>query len=430
MNNVEKRLVEEKQLMESITAPEELEMRLRDALNAAAPKRKKRIAPIWKIAAVIVFALVVSGNNYNAFAYYGKQLFGFDDLIEGTLKQLNDKGMGQMVEKTTKLEDGTELIINGIMSDANQLVMYYTLNNPNGLDDHYGGFFSPRNITGFLTKSSTRSGMSVMNENQTEIKGSMSFDNVSPFSKELTLHFWQSFQNGVRKESTVSFPYDPNKAMQTEIKQSINKKFKVNKGTITFQSITATPMMTVINGKLNVENLYKVDNALGGIELKANGHPIAYLGSGTQSSFGGTEFYIHFDSLPEQLDKLELVIKEFAGYQKLEEKISLASFGDEAISLNGKELRVKDVSTTADGVEVTIVTDEDVRLEGVSIDSQAGITPLKTTVNQNSTMQADGRWLKERTLLFDTINEPEYLLIEGMHYMSEYNGVIEIPVSD
>lgn len=99
MNNVEKRLEEEKHRMESITAPEELEMRLRSALNTAAPRRTKRITPSWKIAAVILLGVVIFGNNYNALAYYGKQLLGFDELIHGTLKQLNDEGMGQIVEK-------------------------------------------------------------------------------------------------------------------------------------------------------------------------------------------------------------------------------------------------------------------------------------------------------------------------------------------
>ncbi|WP_169810291.1 hypothetical protein [Paenibacillus macquariensis] len=36
--------------------------------------------------------------------------------------------------------------------------------------------------------------------------------------------------------------------------------------------------------------------------------------------------------------------------------------------------------------------------------------------------------MKERTYLFDTNIMPEYLLIEGMHYMKAYNNVIEVPI--
>ncbi|NIK76656.1 hypothetical protein FHS15_001781 [Paenibacillus castaneae] len=428
MNNIEKRLAEERMRMESITVPDELEMRLRSALNTAAPKRKKRIAAVWKIAAVILVVVVLSGNNYNAFAYYGKQLLGFDELIHGTLKQLNDEGMGQIVDERTHLEDGTELIINGIMTDANQLIMYYTLTNPNGIEEQQGDHFRLSKISGFLTDSNVGGGTSLINEDHTEMKGTMSFDSVSPFSKKLTLHFWQIVQNGQMAEGTITFPYNPNAALQTKIKQSINKSFKVDKGSITFRSITATPTMTVIDGTLNVANFDRVRLALDSIELKANGIPIEIIGSGIQSSFRGMKFDISYDTLPKQLDSLELVMKQFVGYEKLNERISLASLSDEPLILDGKELWVKKVSTTSKGVEITIATAEDVMLDGVSIETENEITSLKTTVNQNVSEQKNGQLMKERTLLFDTVIEPEYLLIKGMHYMKAYNNVIKLKV--
>ncbi|WP_313640058.1 hypothetical protein [Paenibacillus sp.] len=67
-------------------------------------------------------------------------------------------------------------------------------------------------------------------------------------------------------------------------------------------------------------------------------------------------------------------------------------------------------------------------LDDVSIETKGVSTPLKTTINQKETKQVDGKLLKEHTLLFDTQTKPESLLIKGMHYMKEYNKVIEIPV--
>lgn len=427
-DNVEKRLDEEKMRMESITAPEELELRLRNALHSATPKRSKRIAPMWKVAAVALLFMVVVGNNYHAFAYYGKKILGFDEVIQGTLQQLNDEGMGQIVDKRTTLVDGTELIIEGMMSDANQLIMYYTLTNPNGLEERNGDLFRPSRISGFLTNSNVESGVSIIDEDHTEIKGTIAFEPVSPFAKKITLYYWQLLENNQMSEESISLPYHPDEVMQTQIKQSINKKVKVDKGTITFKSITATPTMTMIKGSLNVENFDRVPLALHGIELIANGTPIEIMGSGNQSSLRGRAFDIRYDSLPEQLDSLELVIKELVGYQKLDEKISLASIDDEPFALEGKELWVKNVSTTSEGVEITIATDDDVMLDGVSIGAANEITPLNTTVKQNNVKQASGRVLKERTLLFNSTVEPEYLLIEGMHYMKAYNEVIKIAV--
>lgn len=423
MNNVEKRLAEEKKRLDTISAPEELEMRLRNALNTAArPSKMKRIAPIWKVAAIALFFMISVSYHYNAFAFYGKKLLGFEEVLTGTLKELNDEGMGQIVEQKTVLEDGTEFTVNGIIADANQFVMYYTLTNPDGVDDKTSELLSFPKITGFLTNSNGISGMSQMNESQTEIKGTMSFEPVSPFSKELTIHVGP----GVEK---IIFPYNPNEAMQNEIKQSIKKTIKVDKGEITIKSIKATPTMTVIEGTLSVENFDRIALSFGGIQLIANGTPIELTGSGgTRSSLQGRKFDIRYDALPKQLESLQLVVNEFIGYQELDEKISLSSLENEKILLDGKELWINKVLTTAQGVEITIATDNDVMLDGVSIESKGESTSLKTTSNQISKKQ-NGREMKERTLLFETTIEPEFLLIEGFHYMKPYNKVIEIPIN-
>jgi hypothetical protein len=427
VNDIQKRLAEEKKLINSIQAPEELEMRLRNALNHA-PEKTKRNVFNWMATAIALSFIIMMGSQYNAFAYYGKKLLGFDEVLFGTLKELNEKGMGQIIDKKTKLEDGTELIINGIISDSNQLVLYYTLSNPNGIEESTSDHFRLSRITGFLTKSNVGGGTYLINDDGTEIKGTMSFDPVSPFAKNLNLYFWQPLQNDQMIEGNISFPYNPNKAMATELKKPLKKTYKVDRGTISFHSITASPTMTVIKGSLNVENFDRVNSALDGIELIANGKPIELMGGGSNSSLTGIKFDIHYDALPKKLDSLELVMKEFVGYQKLDKKISLASISESPIILGGKELWIKKVSTTSQGVELTIATDDDVMLDGVSIQTQKDITPLRTTVNQLHTKLDEKRDIKERTLLFDSTTKPEYLLIEGMHYMKSYNKKTEIPV--
>jgi len=430
MNNIEKQLAEEKMRMESITAPEELEARLRNALKAAPSKRTKRISPVWKIAAVVFLVIVICGNNYNAFAYYGKQLFGFDELMEDNLKQLNDKGMGQIIEKKTTLLDGTEFMIDGIMTDATQLIMYYTLSNPHGFDQNADPIRLYR-ISGFWTNSFAASGTSIMNEKHTEIKGTMTFDSVSPFAKKLTLHYGQPVSaNGQMSDGTITFPYNPNQALQTQLRQSINKTLKVDQGSLTFQSITATPTQTVIKGTMRVDNYDRARNALDGIELRANGIEIPIKGSGARSSYGGRIIFdIRYDALPEQVQTLELVMNRFVGYQSLDKKLSLETITAEPFKLDDKELRVKDISVTSDGAQITIATDDDVMLDGVSIEAQDENTSLQTTVRQDLIKQGDGALLKERTLLFNTKNKPKYLLIKGMHYMKTYNQVIKIPIN-
>ncbi|GIN22332.1 MAG TPA: DUF4179 domain-containing protein [Bacillus bacterium] len=426
MNDIEKQLNEEKRRLSSITAPEELESRLRSALQTTPKKRPRRTSVFMKLAAVALVLIVAAGYQYNALAYYGKKLLGFDEIINSTLQDLNNKGLGQTIEKKATLIDGTVLTIDGIMTDSNQMIMYYTLSNPKGLDEETIDRFQPLKITGFLTRSNFESSIYMSNNENTEIKGTLYFEPVSPFSKKLTFHYWESVESGTMKDESITFSYDPNKAMQTELKQKIYKNVRVDKGTISFKSITASPTLTVIDGKLNVGNFDRVPSALDGIELVANGVPVDTIGSGHRSAINGMKFDLRFDALPKKLDSLELVVKEFAGYKKLEEKIKLTS--QKNFTVGGKDLIIQNVALTSEGTEITIATDEDIMLDGVSIETKSGEIPLLTTVNQVDSENEDGRTMKERTLLFDTKDKPELLLIEGMHYLKDYNKKIKIPV--
>lgn len=429
MDNIEKQFEDAKSKLESIQVPEELETRLWNSLQSASVKRRKRSASLFLTAAAAIFLLAFITFQYNAFAFYGKKLLGFDVLSSGTLNELNEKGLGHMIEKKTALGNGTIFELNGVMADDNQLVMFYTLSNPDGMREDYSIYdTNPARITGLFTNSHSEYGTSQLNEAGTELKGILSFEPVSPFSKELTLHFSHLTENGQVKEEKLTFPYNPNKAMQSIVKQSINQTLKVDMGTITFDSIKATPTMTLMEGKLNVENFDRVDFALGGVELRANGKPVPLIGGGSKSSLMGKTFDIRFDALPEKLATLELVLNEFAGYQKLNEKIPLDSIENEVIKRKGKELIVKKLSITSQGAEITIATDDDVMLDGVSIASDDKKTPLKTTIRQTSTKQENGRLMKERTLIFKTETTPEVLLIEGFHFMKPYNDSIMIPV--
>ncbi|WP_062106904.1 DUF4179 domain-containing protein [Bacillus niameyensis] len=424
MNKVEKRLGNGKELMDSIKAPESMELRLKKALDRATVKRKKHRAPMWITTAVVIFFSFFIGYHYNAVAFYGKKIFGFDEVMSGTLKELNEQGMGQVVDQEKVLKGGNRLMVDGVMADENQLIVYYTVKNSDGIDPEY--LLYPIEITGFLSKSIGGGTMS-LSEDGTELKGVYSFEPVSPFAKKLTMHYREDYEDGQMSDGSITFSYNPNEAFKTVMKQSLKKTFKVDKGTISIKSITATPTMTVIEGTLNVENYDRVPSPLDGIELIANGQSINQIGSGRQTGLTGTKFDIKFDTLPKQLDSLKLVMKKFVGYKTVDEQISLDEVGDEPFTVGEKELFIKEVSKTTEGVTITIATDEDVMLDGVSIDGKAGNTPLKTTLNQTYIEHGSGRILKERTLLFATEVEPDALLIEGMHYMKVYDQEFDIP---
>ncbi|MBP1999656.1 hypothetical protein J2Z69_000675 [Paenibacillus shirakamiensis] len=428
MNEVEEKLAEQKKIIDTMKAPEELESRLRHALQGAHSRRVPCIPTLWKIAAVLMLVVVITGNNYNAFAYYGRQILGFTNYGSDALQQLNEQGLGQTIEQTYPLEDGIDLVINGVISDANQLTLYYTIHNPKGVKiPIHNSFYLPTRISGFLTDSKFISGESSDYYNgQKEIKGITQFDSVSPFSKELSLHFYQDLMNGGRKEWDISFPYNPNQALRSVMEQYLNKTFVLDKGTFTFDSISATPTLTVVKGNFKVENFDKI-STLAGIELKANGKVIKSGSSNTHLSNDVNEFNISFPALPTPLKTLTLELKTFVGNQVVNQNISLQS-AKKIFNVHGQKLVVKQVSTTPEGVEVVIADDEKVVFNGISLVTQTDIIPL-TEFKQKNTGQEEGKNQLPQTLLFfKGATMPESLQIKDIDYLKNYNEVIEVPL--
>lgn len=91
MNEIEKQLAEERSRMEEVKAPDELAGRLRAALDQAPVRRKRRLPRLAAVAAVLL-VFFLAGYQYNALAYYGKKLLGFDDVMTDTLARLNEAG--------------------------------------------------------------------------------------------------------------------------------------------------------------------------------------------------------------------------------------------------------------------------------------------------------------------------------------------------
>ncbi|SDS49713.1 protein of unknown function [Paenibacillaceae bacterium GAS479] len=434
MDNIENRLAEEKKLLESIKAPEELEDRLRTALNRAAPKRNKRIRPIWKVAAVVLIVFLVSSNQYNAFSYYGKLLLGFDEVVHGNLKELNEQGMGQSIDVSKTYEDGTTLTINGLMSDANQLIVYYTLSNPDGLkvEDHDPDSvdFHPSRVKGFLTDSDSTGGSSKLNENKTEYKGYHGFTPVSPFAKKLTMQFWIEFKDGTRKLENITFPYDPNKALKSNIEQTFNKDFLTDIGTLSIESIIATPTMTEIKGTFtaieDTDHFMMVDGTLDGVELVANGVRVSHSGWQSENLQKDKKIGIRlkYEKLPQPMQSLEIKVKELPSYKQIELKIPLTSSKEQVFNIEGKQIRVKDISRTSAGVQLILASDRfEIIPKGISLGTKSGLVPVKTIKYGNEVVSPSAG-----KLIFETKEEPEYLYIEEVYFKKPYDITVQVPL--
>ncbi|MDV6379128.1 DUF4179 domain-containing protein [Sporosarcina sp. GW1-11] len=416
MTEIERKLVQEKKRLEEVKAPKELNERLQRALEKT-PKRRKSYMPQWIAIAAALLLLSFVSYQYNAFAYYGKKMLGFDEIMPYTLAKLHEEGNGQTLDQKYVFPNGTELHLDGILTDENQGILYYTLSNPEGVEDD----LSFMELKGLFTHSSARSGTTTMNEQKTVLKGIRTFDPVSTFAKKLTLGFqhldgWEE----------ITFPYNPRAAMQTVLKQSIKKEVPVDTGTIRFNSIIATPSQTTIKGKFNVANYDRIPLGFSGVKLLADGVEIDQVSGGTSSALNGTTFTIDYDALPKDVTSLKLVVDTFVGYKQIDQTITLDQ--EQTIAyMDGEELIVNHAKITKDGIQLTIATAENILLDGVSVQVDGQVIPLQTTLRQDY-ITIRGKEYKERVILFDGRKLPEALVINGLHYEKNYDEVINIPI--
>lgn len=421
--DMEDLLAQAKEPWQSVRAPEETEDRLRAALQRAGRPRRRHRRALGAAAAALIAAALLAGNSFDALAYYGKKLFGFDAILSDTLQGLNEAGYGQEVNVTKTLRDGTQLTVDGVMSDENQFIVFYTLRNEAGIDwmSHSVTFWR---VSGWFTSATASHGTSAINDEKTEIKGSIAFAPVSPFAKTLTMHYTEAGSH-----NNISFPYRPHLAMQTVRKLALNAVVNVDNGTIRFQSLTATPTTTHVEGKLTGARFDSAHTTVQGIRLLADGSEVALHGFGHSTAAGGRTFRIRYDALPESFHTLQLEVDNFPSYAELGSHVDLRSGAEglEApIPLGDRNLWVRGIALSQGRVEVTIATEDDVLLDGVALTAGAETFPLERTIGQKPALAADRTAVSERTLVFLGDRMPEAMTIKGMHYAKSYGIVVDV----
>src|SRR5690606_35946488 len=189
---------------------------------ASVPSRKKLLVPNlfarklgYSMASILLILLLIGSFNYNALAYYGKKITGYEDLVSEHIAALHEAGEGQQIDKTVTLNDGTLFIVDALVSDENQFILYYRLSNPQGVPMTVREQFYVDSVKGFLTNSSMTHGTSMENEDGTEVIFTQSFKPVSPWAKKLKLSYNQPIDEHAGEYKEIEIAYDPNQAMAT-----------------------------------------------------------------------------------------------------------------------------------------------------------------------------------------------------------------------
>ncbi len=312
MDETEKALNRKREEINLITAPEELESRLRNALYG-----KKRI-PFSKLLAVAMIAVFLFAYSFDALAYYGRQFIGYENVLEGSLKRLNEEGRGQKIGKNCTFSNGIEFTLDGIMFDDNELVVFYKLKSTKDkLDSRYlMPNFKLRGLNplGY----SPQSGQGVLSDDFSSGVFIQTFESPKFFEKWMKLDIWFII-NGQMEKKSISFTLDRGKAMKRTIKADINKKVQIDDIEVTFDSISASAMSTVVNGRIRplTKEAEEELNALKAhdfVELPRlafdivsdKGTAVSFLGGSQGDVMGKVSFSNRGDALPQEFNSLQI----------------------------------------------------------------------------------------------------------------------------
>lgn len=436
MDKVEKMLSENKLELNKLEVPEDLENRLRTALKDKKPKIKTNRHLKIKIAAVLM-GLILIGYNFTTLGFYAEKLTGYDQLMDGNLKKLNELGKGQTIGKSYTFKNGVTFTLDGVMLDDNQLLAFYTVKDSIGKLKYENFDASNISLKGKFNQYMFRSAYGNSNDKNTEIKFAATFDSPSAFDKNLVLSI-VSRENNQIETGKIAFTLDKNTAMGHSIKKSLHKTIKTEDTNLRLQSISASPTTTVIKGSL--ENILElaVDRMKGitfspsslSINLVADGKILASQSGELSSNLDGITFKYNFDPLPGNLKKLQIQFVSLTSEHIVDNQFNLhKNIQNQNINVEGKNIEIKKIYETNENTYITFSTESDVILTKANIIMDGKKVELNKTIAYSNTKNANGTTICTRTMEFKGTGNNLKLDIQRMIYERYYNKTVDIIVN-
>lgn len=433
MKEIEDMLRDNKKEIDNIKVPDELEMRLKGALRDKKPPKKKVLN--WKsgVASILIIFLLV-GYNFDTLAYYGKKLIGYDNVMNKTLKELNELEKGQIINKSYTFESGLVVTLDGVMVDKNQMLVFYSFKDPEGIRDVSSTNLTSMQFKGLIGRYNHSWGRGEISDDESEVRWVSSFEPPKFFEKSLDFEFMLNDEGNV-ETGEISFKLDRSKAMGYTIKKSINKDIVIDDITIDFESITASPTTTVLKG--SIEDIFSLalDQIKGeryrpdGLRVKliANGEEVQSQGSGIKTDMKGITFHQDYDPLPRDLGSLKLKLVSFSADHDVNKTIDLSEDKEnEVVNILGEDIEINKIYEKSGETFVTITTNENTVLTRVYLLIDGKRVELNKTLDGELEKLKDGTILNRRTLAFPGTGDDLKLDIVRMSYEKEYNEVIEI----
>lgn len=433
MSSMEEMLNNKKLEIDELRVPEELEDRLSNALKNKS-FNKKRTGKLGMKIAILAIAFLLVTYNIDTLAFYGRELLGFDNIMNGTLKELNEMGMGQTVEKTYTFSNGAKVTLNGVMIDDNQLLAFYTIESPGGKVEDLQ--FYSMHMRGSIGVHNPESAQGETSEDGSIIRWVGEFEPPYAFEKNLTWLFNINI-DGKSEEGKISFVLDRDKAMGHTLKSRLNKTIKVDGTDIRFDTITASPTTTVVKGTIQDIVELAIDQISGerifspelDIRLLANGNEITLQGMGKSTDMKGMKFDVRYDALPRDLESLQLHLVRFGAEHEVNELVKLdRSINGQNIKVNNQEITIDKIYESKGETFITITTEKSVVLSRVYLLADENRIELTETLNSKLDKKKDGTIANTRTLRFKTVAKELQLEIKRMRYAKVYDEYIDVPI--
>lgn len=433
MDKLDKLLSEEKKRLEDLKTPENMESRLRKSLERV-PKKKKKSLKI-RVASLLL-AVLILGYNMDTLAYYGKKLIGYENIMTGTLKELNNLGKGQIIDKSHTFKNGVKITVDGIMLDDNNMIIFYTLYSPK---TNVGDIDSNINITleGMGKRQFIFDGSGQINEDETEMKWIISTDEIPKFF-ERTIKFNISINedNKVIETAQIPFKIDRSQALDKSIRINIGKKVQLSKDrSIKIKNLVASPTTTVIKGEIqNIlelgldyinENRIRPENIE--MVLIANGKEVEIQKSGISTNIDGIKFEQRFDALPSNIKDLQLKLVSFTGDFDVGLSVNLSIGQTRDVEILGEDIKIVDVYEKDGDTFITIITKKDTILSRTSLNIDGKASKLQETipVADKDLSKIEGIETKHaRTLRFKGTGKNLSLDIDSIRYTKSYDALI------
>lgn len=419
MTNIDRDLNHMKNELDNLTVPDELETRLRESLNSIANQKKYNNK--LSLASVIL-AIILIGFGGNTLANYSKKIIGYENVMDGTLSELNKLDRSQIINKSHTFEDGTKITLDAIMLDANNLVLFYSFYNSDGKlnDDNYPSIYlsGPRGPY-------NGGGYGEISEDGTEMKWIMTYDAPRFYERNFKMTF---LSHTGSLDGEINFQIDRKKAMGKNLKINMGKEIKVLDKKIKVKSLVAAPISTLVKGEfqnifnLGLDHLKNERIYFESIEmvLLANGKPVDIKGGSMSTNLKGSYFDITFDALPKDTEEIELKLVSLSGNQMVNERISLDkdSLG-KTINILEEDIIINKVYEENGNTYISITTANETYLSRLYLDMDGKEVKLEQTIEGDS-----GKDSRTRTVEFKGTGKNLELIVKKLRFKKDYGMTI------